>query len=130
MTAATLLISAVLFHTQGALLPGITAPRYTTCPEMSMEEALKQNVAYMQVKTRELLKYATVKVQPKAPASCRCRGSVRVEIKVEGERVACATALNGHPLLQEAAVKAAMQWRFKENPRYDSVIGMLVFEFK
>ena len=130
MTAAILLISAVLFHTQGGLLPATTAPRYTTCPAMSMEEALKQNVAYMQVKTRELLKYAAVKVQPKIPPSCRCSGRIRVEIKIEGERVACATALNGHPLLQEAAVKAAMQWRFKENPRYDSVIGTLLFDFK
>ena len=130
MTATILLLSTLLFPAQSELPDGTTGSGYTTCPVLSLEEALKQDVVYLKVKTRELMKYAVVRVQPKPPASCKCGGRVRVQIRVEGERVECATALDGHPLLQEAAVKAAMQWRFKENPKNDSVIGTLVFDFK
>jgi len=130
MTTTILLISAFFFPVQGELPHGNTESGYTTCPVLTLEQSLKQDVAYLRVKTRELMKYALVKVQPKAPPSCKCSGRVRVQVRVERERVACATALDGHPLLQEAAVKAALQWHFKENPRYNSVIGTLVFDFK
>ena len=93
---------------------------------------MKLSDLYMQVDARELLKYVKVKVQPKPPRSCRCEGSVRVEVMVKGERVFCATAVDGHPLLQEAAVKAAMQWRFKKKrpPFKKNISGVITLDFK
>ena len=90
------------------------------------------STGYVQVDARELLKYAKVKVQPKPPESCRCEGPVRVEVMVKGESVFCATAVDGHPLLQEAAVKAAMHWRFKKKrpPFKENIYGVITLDFK
>jgi len=105
------------------------AQPYSTCPSRSLEEAVRQNVAYAEVRTRELMKYATVKVSPKPPASCKCRGKIMVNVKIEGESVVCAYALGGHPLLQKAAVDAAMQWRFKKKRQISDITGVLAFDF-
>jgi hypothetical protein len=110
-------------------LPQQEALPYSTCPSRSLEEDLRQNVAYMEVSTRWLMKYAKVKVQPKPPDSCRCGGKIKVVVKIEGDHVVCATAMGGHPLLQKAAVDAAMQWRFKEKRDSSDVTGVLVFDF-
>jgi hypothetical protein len=91
----------------------------------------KLNTAYVQVDSADLLKYAKVRVQPQIPPSCRCEGQVRVEVMVKRDRAFCATALDGHPLLQEVAVKAAMQWRFRKRPAFrEDIFGILTFEFK
>jgi len=108
--------------------PEPQATHYSTCPQ-GME---KLNTGYVEIDSAELLKYAKVRVQPQTPQSCRCEGKVRVEIMVQRDRAFCATALDGHPLLQEAAVKAAMQWRFKKNrpPFKRDIYGVLTFDFK
>lgn len=50
---------------------------------------------------------------PEAARRAGITGTVRVEVVVNGEgKVLLARALNGHPILQEAAVKAALQARF------------------
>ena len=102
---------------------------YSTCPPT--QQMMKRNVGYVEVGTRELMSYAKVKIQPEKPLSCRCKGQVRVMVMVEGQRVFCAAALDGHPLLQKAAVDAAMKWKFKrERPEFRSEIyGVLIFEF-
>ena len=102
---------------------------YSTCPVLTFNQAMRQNVAYMEVSTSALVKYAKTKVKPETPASCKCADRVEVQVKVEGERVVCAKALNGPQPLQEAAVKAAMQWRF-EQLDFSDVTGLLMFDFK
>jgi TonB family protein len=60
---------------------------------------------------------ATKKVQPAYPAiakSARAQGSVQVQITVnENGEVIDARVINGQPMLREAALQAAKQWRFK-----------------
>ena len=104
------------------------AAHYSTCPQ-GIE---KLNTGYVLVDSADFLKYATVRVQPQIPASCQCEGKVRVEVLLQRDRAFCATALDGHPLLQEVAVKAAMQWRFKKRrpPFREDISGILTFEFK
>jgi hypothetical protein len=101
---------------------------FSTCPE----EMYKRNTGYVLADPAELVKYAEVKVWPALPESCRCEGSVRVQIFVERDRVFCANALDGPPQLQDAAVKAAMQWRFKKKrPAFkEDIYGVLTFGFK
>jgi TonB family protein len=60
---------------------------------------------------------ATRKVQPAYPAiakAARAQGSVQVEVTIsESGEVMNAQAISGHPMLREAALQAAKQWRFK-----------------
>jgi hypothetical protein len=112
-----------------ATLPKDAQPNYSTCPVLTFDQAMRQDVAYLDVSSSALMKHAKTQVKPETPTSCRCVGRVKVQVKVEGERVVCATALNGSQSLQEAAVKAAMQWRF-EQLDFSDVTGVLVFDFK
>jgi antirestriction protein ArdC len=106
-------------------------PGYSTCPVLTFDQAVRQNVAYGEVSTSALLKHAKKKVKPETPASCKCAGRVKVEVKmIESGRVVCATALNGPQPLQEAAVRAAMQWQFSADSNFSDVVGVLVFDFK
>jgi hypothetical protein len=110
--------------------PGEQEKPYSTCPSLSLEEAVRQNVAYSEVSTHMLMKYAKLKVQPKPPASCKCKGKIKVRVMVERDHVVCATAVGGHPLLQEAAVEAAMKWRFQNQKHVSDITGILVFDFR
>jgi TonB family protein len=60
---------------------------------------------------------ATRKVQPAYPAIAKAasaKGAVQVQITVdENGEVKDARVINGHPMLREAALQAAKQWRFK-----------------
>ena len=103
---------------------------YSTCPVLTFDQAVRQNVAYGEVSTSALLKHAKTKVKPETPASCKCAGRVKVEVKIESGRVVCATALDGPQPLQEAAVRAAMQWQFSTDSNFSDVVGVLVFDFK
>jgi protein TonB len=79
---------------------------------------------------------AVRKVQPPYPPiakAARAQGAVRIQVTISEEgRVIEAAALDGHPLLREAALQAARQWVF--NPTNLSgvpvkVQGVLTFNF-
>jgi protein TonB len=76
-------------------------------------------------------------VQPAYPQiarSAHIEGVVQVSIIVDEDgNVMAAEAINGHPLLQQAAVEAARQWKFRPtllNGRPIKVSGVLKFTFK
>jgi protein TonB len=79
---------------------------------------------------------AIQKVQPEYPLEAQAKGitgevKIRVSINQEGH-LAEAVALNGHPLLQAAALAAAKQWRWRPHaydgpPLYTQ--GTLTFHF-
>jgi len=79
---------------------------------------------------------ATKKVQPSYPPlakAARVEGSVEVEVTIDEEgNVIAARALSGHPLLKDAALAAARQWKFTpstQNGRSVKVISTLTFTF-
>ena len=70
----------------------------------------------------KLLKYTTKglnkrvihRVMPKTPSNCRCKGTIWVDLVINKEGVVqCVRTQEGHPLLKQAAVEAAKQWKFK-----------------
>lgn len=81
---------------------------------------------------------AIKKVQPAYPPiakAARASGAVQVQIEVNQEgRVTEAKVLSGHPLLRQAALEAAQQWKFKptniDNGRTLKVQGVLTFNFR
>lgn len=79
---------------------------------------------------------AVRKVQPPYPALAKAagaEGAVQVTVTVnENGEVTTAEAVNGHPLLKEAALDAARQWKFKQtelNGQPVKVQGTLTFNF-
>jgi hypothetical protein len=67
------------------------------------------------VSTGVLEKKAVKRVRPVAPAGAPAYGVVRVRVwgdPLEG-KVVRAKAISGHPLLREAALKAAKQWEWE-----------------
>lgn len=79
---------------------------------------------------------AIKKVQPPYPSvakAARASGAVQVQILVsETGEVIEANAISGHPLLRDAAVEAARQWRFKPTELGNKAIkvqGVLTFNF-
>jgi TonB family protein len=75
----------------------------------------------------------TVKrVTPKYPRfakAAKIEGTVVVEILLDWKgKVVTACSATGHPLLKDAAIKAALQWKFKRQPTY--VLDHIVFNFK
>ena len=125
-----ILLALLLVFQSGAAFPSNDSrPGYSTCPVLTFDQAMRQNVAYAEVSTSALMKRAKSKVMPETPASCNCAGTVKVQVRVEGKRVVCATALNGPQALQETAVKAAMRWQFDEQLNPSDVTGVLVFNF-
>lgn len=83
---------------------------------------------YAQVKARPLPPY------PPIALAARAVGTVVVEVLISKEGdVLCARSSSGHPLLRQAAVSAALNWKFEPfkvsgNPA--TVIGTVAFEFK
>jgi protein TonB len=76
-------------------------------------------------------------VEPLYPAIARVariQGAVQVQIDIsETGAVTNVTLLSGHPLLREAAMRAAKQWLFiptELNDRPVRAIGVLTFNFK
>lgn len=61
------------------------------------------------------------------------KGDVVVEIIVDEEgNVVSARALSGHPLLRDAAVKAAQDWKFRKTAIQGEAVkitGTLTFKF-
>jgi len=76
------------------------------------------------------------RVQPPYPViakQARIEGSVRVQIDIsEDGAVTNVTLLSGHPLLNDAALRAAKQWQFiptELNGQRVRAIGMITFNF-
>jgi periplasmic protein TonB len=76
------------------------------------------------------------KVQPAYPPiakAARAAGAVQVQVTISEEgRVMEASVVSGHPLLREAALQAARQWRFKPTELSGvpvKVQGVLTFNF-
>lgn len=73
-------------------------------------------------------------IYPPLARAAKISGSVvvKVQVNVEGN-VESAQAISGHPLLKDAAVEAAKQWKFTpiklSRPMVVKVIGNLVFNF-
>jgi hypothetical protein len=99
---------------------------YSTCPEA--EQAAMRNVAYVVVSEPQLRKWATVKPNPLASDKPE---PISVLVEVEGERVFCASALNGPAQKQRAAVDTIMLWKFKKDRGdfKDDVIGTITIRF-
>ncbi len=79
---------------------------------------------------------AVKKVQPPYPEIAKAagvEGAVQVIITVnENGEVTSAHAMNGHPLLKEAAVEAGRQWKFKQTELSGKAVpvqGTLTFNF-
>ncbi|MFN7931632.1 MAG: energy transducer TonB, partial [Blastocatellia bacterium] len=72
-------------------------------------------------------------VYPAEAAAARATGAVQVAITVAEEgHVISAEAVSGHPLLREAAVAAAKQWRFHPTELSGvpvKIQGILTFNF-
>ena len=84
----------------------------------------------------ELLKLAVHKADPVYPAianAARATGDVVVEIIVDEEgNVISARAVSGHPLLRDAAEKAAQDWKFRKTTNQGETVkitGTLTFKF-
>lgn len=74
---------------------------------------------------------------PRTGICARIEGSVVVQVLVDAKgNVFAACAISGHPLLREAAVKAALQWKFEPNCKGCSLrkkryfIELITFNFK
>lgn len=79
---------------------------------------------------------ANKRVQPVYPAvakAAKAAGTVQVQVKIdETGNVSEAQAINGHPLLRDAAVEAARQWQFKPTELSGAAVkvqGILTFNF-
>src|SRR4029453_14093680 len=79
---------------------------------------------------------ATRKVQPAYPPiakSARAQGAVQIQVTIsESGEVMNAQAISGHPMLREAALQAAKQWRFKPTEISGVPVktqGLLTFNF-
>jgi TonB family protein len=77
------------------------------------------------------------RVEPEYPAiarSAHASGTVMIEVEVdESGNVTSARAVSGHPLLQNAAVQAARQWKFTPmmlSGKPVKVVGTIIFNFK
>jgi periplasmic protein TonB len=74
------------------------------------------------------VKRVTPKYPPFAKAA-KIEGTVEVEILIDQKgKVVTTCAATGPPLLKDAAIKAALQWKFKRQPTY--VLDHIVFNFK
>lgn len=109
-------------------------PPPTNIPEIS---SLPPSARPITVSDGVILGMAIRKVQPVYPLEAQAKGitgeiKIRVNIDQDGN-VGEAIALNGHPLLQTAALAAVNQWRWRptmidtDRPIY--VQGILTFHF-
>ncbi|MFY9608578.1 MAG: energy transducer TonB [Blastocatellia bacterium] len=90
-----------------------------------------------QTTSRELRDAALVRSEPEYPAlakAARVSGTVEVELTLDQEgNVKRAQAISGHPLLKDAAVAAAQQWKFDPAKlsfeTSSTIVGTLAFVF-
>lgn len=86
------------------------------------------------VSSEVLEKTAVKKVKPVAPEGAPASGVVRVRVWVDPAdgKVVKAKVISGHPLLREAALKAARQWEWEYtciNGPPIRAVGILNFDF-
>jgi TonB family protein len=109
--------------------PPVTKP--VEKPQTPVEKQIVRLIS--QVLTGKALERRTP-TYPILAKSVRIEGSITVEIVVSPDgRVESARALNGHPLLMNAAVEAARGWRFQPtllNGVAVRVTGVITFNFK
>jgi uncharacterized protein YdeI (BOF family) len=83
---------------------------------------------------KEVKRRAIRRVAPEFPSSCRCQGTVVVQIFVNTEgKVECVWVPSGHPLLRRSSANAAKQWTFKaltEGGQPVAFVGLLAFTFE
>jgi TonB family protein len=90
----------------------------------------------LRVSSKVLEKSAVKRVKPVAAAGAPESGVVRVRVwvdPIEG-KVVVAKVISGHPLLREAALKAARQWEWESEPVCINgmpilCVGVLNFDF-
>src|SRR5262245_16261317 len=106
-----------------------SAPSKGVPPQMSLSQELKISGGVLQGS-------ATKKVQPAYPAIARgasAKGAVQVQITTnESGEVINTQIINGHPMLRDAALQAAKQWRFKPTELSGKPLktqGILTFNF-
>lgn len=91
----------------------------------------------VRISDRQLRDATLVRSEPAYPAlarAARVSGSVEVELTLDQEgNVNSARAISGHPLLKDAAVAAALQWKFDPAKLFlstpSSIVGTLAFVF-
>jgi TonB family protein len=75
----------------------------------------------------------TEPLYPELARAAGARGAVSVEVTIDEQgEVVAVKALSGHPLLRDAAVEAAQQWRFSPTIIHGNavkVVGTLTFNF-
>ena len=105
-------------------------------PPRPISEVVQDSEGSKRMSTGVLQASAIKRVEPTYPSvarSSQVSGSVVIEITIdESGTVTSARAISGHPLLREAAVNAARQWRFKPalvNGVPIKVIGNITFNF-
>ncbi|MGH9751222.1 MAG: TonB family protein [Blastocatellia bacterium] len=98
-------------------------------PQMALNPSL-------QVSNGVLQSSATKKVQPAYPAianAASAKGAVQVQVTInESGEVINARVINGHPILRDAALQAAKQWRFKPTELSGVPVksqGVITFDF-
>ena len=82
----------------------------------------------------ELVARATHRIEPEIPGSFQAHASVVVDVLIdETGKVTCVRTTSGHPLLREAAEKAALHWefaRFTAGKKPIAVFGHLLFHIE
>ena len=109
LTLLSLLLFTAISSRSGRFENGF----YTTCP--TMEQTLHLSVAYVEVNDKEFLHFANSRPLIKCPIADCGKQKVSVSMMVQGENVFCALAENGPSEMQESAVKAAMEMKFKRH---------------
>jgi hypothetical protein len=119
---------AIMLVAAGAAAQTPTAVRVegatvTTCPPLN--GVLQQNEHYVPAPPAELKRYVTHSLSGHCPANAKCERAVTVHVFVWGPRVWCASAEKGSLLAKQAAVGAAMKWRFEKGrgPWKSNLVG-------
>jgi protein TonB len=112
-------------------------PLFLLIDDVEVPRAIVRRTAKATSPQRSSQGTAIVRVEPKFPPRALAEGvfgTVVVEVVVDEDgNVLSARALSGHPLLEEAAVNAALEWKFKPttlNGISVKVKGNLTFAFK
>lgn len=81
----------------------------------------------------ELKKKALEMVSPEFPCCPRISGVVKLDVVIDMEgKIQCVRVAQGHPLVREAAIKAAIGWKFtpfKTNDSPVEVFAMMEFPY-
>ena len=119
----------------GGVLGSVAGPVEAPPPPPPKEEPKKEPPR--RVSGGVLQGNAIRRVQPIYPPiarAARVQGSVQIEVVIDEEgNVISATVVDGHPLLRQAALEAAQQWKFRPtllSGQPIKVTGILIFNFK